>query len=108
VLLVGGLRDQTPLDGSRIMRYFLATQPERAFVSLYDVAGFTQNEYWGRPFGSPEALQGAIESGHRVYMPAFLEDELRRGNDSGLVHITWVARSDSLLEITHIDTPAPR
>jgi hypothetical protein len=108
VLLVGGLRNQIPLDGSRIMRYFLATQPQRTFVSLYDVAGFTQTEYWGRPFGSPAALQEAITSGRRVYMPAFLQDELLRGNASGLVQITWVAHGDSLLEITHLDTPAAR
>jgi len=108
VMLTGGQRNAVPLEGSLAMRYYLATQPQRTIISLYDVMGFTQLEYWGRPFGSPAALQAAIDSGRRVYVPGFLKSDLERANASGLVRITTAARGDSLLEVTRIEAGTAR
>jgi hypothetical protein len=103
VVLVGGLQGGKPLRGSISMRYFLATLPDRTYASLYDVMGVTDRDYWPRPFASPAALQAALVSGRRAFVPEFLAPDVRRANESGLVHITTIAHGDSLLEITRIE-----
>ena len=89
------------------MRYFLAVGPPRTYASLFDVLGVSQTEYWDRPFGSPAELQAAIAAGRRVWVPAFLRDEIDRANAAGVAHIETVAEGDSLLLITHITGSAP-
>jgi hypothetical protein len=97
-----------PLRGSIWMRYFLATLPERKYASLYEVMGVSAREYWDRPFASAAELQAAINAGERVWMPEALRPDLERAVASGLVHIDWQAKGDSLLEIRRIEAiPAP-
>src|SRR5262245_23040216 len=52
VVLEGGRQDGKILRGSMWTRYFLAYERQRTVVSLFDVTGLTETEYWGRPFAS--------------------------------------------------------
>jgi len=105
VVLVGGIQNGMELRGGIVMRYFLATLRERTLVSLYDVMGLTEREYWERPFESPAALQAAIDSGRRAVVPLNLVQELSQARQSGLLSLDVVARGDSVLEIRHIAGP---
>ena len=105
VILVGGIQNGKPLTGSLWMRCFLAHERRRTLVSLYDVLGVTQPEYWDRPYRSPAALQAALDSGRRAYFPWSLRPAFDLANASGLVQITYApVPGDSLFEIRRIDS----
>ena len=104
VVVVGGAQGNKPLLGSIWMRYFLAHERERPVVSLYDILGVSQPEYWDRPFGSPAALQAALDAGRRAYFPWFLRSDIDRANESGIVHVTYApVPGDSLYEIRRVE-----
>jgi hypothetical protein len=105
VVLVGGIQNGRELRGGIVMRYFLATLRERTLVSLYDVMGLTEREYWERPFESPAALQAAIDSGRRAVLPRHLIQEWELARQSGLLSFDGIARNDSVVEIHHIAGP---
>jgi hypothetical protein len=102
LILEGGRQDGVILRGSLWTRYFLAYERQRTVVSLFDVTGLTETEYWGRPFPSAEALQAAIDSGRRAFASNFMVQELKLLRLAGLLDVTWSARTDSVIEITHV------
>jgi hypothetical protein len=104
VVLTGGIQRGMALRGGLAMRYFLAHQRDRQVVNLYDVLDVTDLEFWERPYTSPAALQAALDSGRRAWVPRFLQEEINKANESGIVRITTVARGDSILEITRIES----
>ncbi|UCE04022.1 MAG: hypothetical protein JSW67_07580 [Candidatus Latescibacterota bacterium] len=105
VLLVGGIQNGQPLRGSISMRFFLAHERQRTLASLYDVMQVTDKEYWGRPLPSVETLQRELAGGRRVWFPGFLRAEFDRANQSDRIQLEFVARGDSLFEITGAGRP---
>jgi hypothetical protein len=105
VLLVGGIQNGQPLRGSISMRFFLAHERQRTLASLYDVMQVTDEEYWGRPLPSVDALQRELVGGRRVWFPAFLKPEFDSANQSDRIRLEFEARGDSLFEITGVGRP---
>ena len=107
ILMGGGIQNQRPLRGSHATRFFLAHERQRTIISLYDVMQITQREFWGRPIASLQELQQAIDSGRRVWFPAFLFQEFEAAQQSGHVDLQVVAHGDSLYEVTAVGAPTP-
>lgn len=103
LVATGGLQNNRALRGGLAMRFFLAHERQRTVVSLYDVLGVTQPEFWPRPFESPSQLQAALDAGRRAYVPGFLRSELDTAVQSGLFAIDYApVAGDSLFEIKRI------
>ena len=105
ILMGGGIQNERPLRGSHATRYFLAHERQRTIVSLYDVMQITQFEFWGRPIASLQQLQDAIDSGRRVWFPAFLFQEFEAARQSGRVQLQVSSHGDSLYEVTAVGAP---
>jgi hypothetical protein len=102
IVMVGGRQDGDLLRGSLWTRYAFAFERQRTIVSLYDVTGCTEPEYWGRPFTSADSLQAQIDAGRRAYAPSFIGPEANLLAMAGLLDVKWEARGDSVIEITHV------
>lgn len=107
ILLGGGIQNGRPLRGSLATRWFLAFEEHRTIASLHDILGITQAEFWGRPIASVQALQQQIESGRRVWFPAFVRAEFEAAERSGRVSLQVRAHGDSLFEVTGVSVPEP-
>jgi hypothetical protein len=107
ILLGGGIQNERPLQGSLNTRFFLAHEKDRTIVSLYDIMGITQPEYWGRPIDSVTALQQHIDAGRRVWFPGFLAGEFTAAQQSGMIQMETRAHGDSLFEVLNIRSKLP-
>jgi len=105
ILMGGGIQNGKPLRGSHATRYFLAHEQQRTIISLYDVMQITQPEFWGRPITSLQQLQEEIDSGRRVWFPAFLAQEFEAAWKSGMVQLQLRAHNEDVYEVTAVGAP---
>lgn len=107
VLLMGGRANGELIKGSYWMRYFLAKVHGREIVSLYDVFGVGEGDYWPQWVRHPDDVQAALDRGKRAFTPAFMAAEYDTLVALGHLDIRLRPVSDFTLEVLSFQRPPP-